>query len=175
MYVRTSHPPDAMFSAVRRIVQELDPNLPVGRMRTLSEQVDESVRRERMVATLSALFGALATLLAVVGLYGVLAYSVARGTREIGLRMALGARTIEIAWMVVREVLAIAAAGVAMALVAAFWLSRLVANQLYGVAATDALTTASAVAILAVASLLAGLVPSWRAATVEPTAALRYE
>jgi len=164
-----------MFNTVRHIAQELDPNLPVGRMNTVSRQVSDSVRRERMVATLSGIFGAVATLLAVVGLYGVLAYTVTRRTREIGVRIALGARTIDIAWMVVREVLAIAAAGVAMALVAAFWLSRLVASQLYGVAATDPLTTTVALAILAVVSLLAGLVPSWRAATVEPTAALRYE
>ena len=164
-----------MFNTVRHIAQELDPNLPVGRMNTVSRQVSESVRRERMVATLSGIFGAVATLLAVVGLYGVLAYTVTQRTREIGVRIALGARTIDIAWMVVREVLAIAAVGVAMALVAAFWLSRLVASQLYGVAATDPLTTTVALAILAVVSLLAGLVPSWRAATVEPTAALRYE
>jgi predicted permease len=175
VYVRTSHPPPVMFSAVRRIVKELDANLPVERMNTLSRQVSESVRRERMLATLSGIFGALATLLAVVGLYGVLSYTVTRRTSEIGLRMALGARTIDVTWMVVREVLAIAAAGVAMALVAAFWVRRLVASQLYGVAATDPLTTASALAILAAVSLLAGLVPTWRAATVEPSVALRHE
>jgi predicted permease len=175
VYVRTSHPPQAMFNAVRRVLQELDPNLPVGRMSTVSSQVSQSVRRERMVATLSGIFGGVATLLAVVGLYGVLAYTVTRRTREIGVRIALGARTIDIAWMVAREVVAIAAAGVAMALVATLWLSRLVASQLYGVAATDPLTMALALAILAAVSLLAGLLPSWRAATVEPTAALRYE
>ena len=164
-----------MFDAVRRIVHELDANLPVAATRTLSQQVEQSVRRERMVATMSAIFGALATLLAVVGLYGVMAYSVARRTREIAIRMALGARMADISWMVVREVLSISVAGIVLALLSAFWLGRLVASQLYGVTVTDPLTVASAVGLLALVSLLAGLVPSRRATRVEPTAALRYE
>jgi putative ABC transport system permease protein len=175
VYVRTTQPPEPMLSDVRRIVRELDPNLPVAGARTLAQQVELSVRRERMVATMSVIFGGLATLLAVVGLYGVMAYSVARRTREIGIRMALGARVADIGWMVVREALSISAAGIVLALLSAFWLGRLVASQLYGVTVTDPLTVASAVGLLALVSLLAGLVPSRRAARVEPTAALRYE
>ncbi|HJS56650.1 MAG TPA: ABC transporter permease [Vicinamibacteria bacterium] len=175
VYVRANQSPEPMFDAVRRIVHELDANLPVAATRTLCQQVEKSVRQERMVATMSAIFGGLATLLAVVGLYGVMAYSVARRTREIGIRMALGARMADIAWMVVREALTISAAGIVLALLSAFWLGRLVASQLYGVTVTDPLTVASAVGLLAFVSLLAGLVPSRRAARVEPTAALRYE
>ena len=124
---------------------------------------------------MSGVFGGLATLLAVVGLYGVMAYTVSRRTREIGIRMALGARAGDISRMVVREVLVIAAAGMAVALLASWSLGRLVSSQLYGVAPTDPLTSSAAVLVLATVSLLAGLVPSRRAARVEPTTALHYE
>ena len=124
---------------------------------------------------MSAVFGGLATLLAVVGLYGVMAYTVACRTREIGIRMALGAGTADIGWMVLREALALTAAGMAIALPAAWWLRGLVASQLYGVTASDPLTVATAVALLGAVSLLAGLLPSRRAARLEPTVALRYE
>ena len=174
-YVRTRRTPEAMFKVVGQIVRQLDPNLPVASPRTLDQQVAQSLSRERMVATMSGIFGTLATLLAVVGLYGVMAYTVARRTREIGVRMALGARVADIAWMVVREVVAIVALGMSIALLAAFGLGRLVASELYGVAATDPPTLAAAALLLAVVSLLAGLLPSWRAARVDPTTALRYE
>src|SRR5437870_3913778 len=128
-----------------------------------------------MVAAMSTVFGTAATLLAVVGLYGVITYTVARRTREIGIRMALGARATDIRWMVIRESLAMTAAGIAIALPAAEWLSRLVASQLYGVAASDPMTIATAVALLGAVSLLAGIPPSTRAARVDPTTALRYE
>jgi ABC-type antimicrobial peptide transport system permease subunit len=120
-------------------------------------------------------FGVQATLLAVVGLYGVMAYTVARRTREIGVRMALGAKAGAIRWLVIREALAVAAAGIAVATPVAWWLGRLVRSQLYGVAASDPVTTTAAVALLALVSVLAGLVPSSRAARVQPTTALRYE
>jgi predicted permease len=174
-YVRTTQPPSAMIASVRRLVQELDPNVPVVAPRSLEQQVGRSVSRERMVAMMSGVFGTLATLLAVVGLYGVMAYSVARRTREIGIRMALGARAGDISRMVVREVLVITAAGIAVALLASWSLGRLVASQLYGVSPTDPLTLSAAVLVLATVSLLAGLVPSRRAARVEPTTALHYE
>jgi len=175
VYVRTSRPPEAAFATVRQVVRQLDPNLPVAAPRTLEQQVARSLGRERLVATMSAVFGALATLLAVVGLYGVMACGVARRTREIGVRMALGAQAADIRWMVIRESLALAAAGIALAVPAAAGLGRLVASQLYGVAANDPLTVAAAVALLGAVSLLAGLPPSARAARVEPTTALRYE
>jgi predicted permease len=175
VYVRTLQSPEAIFKVVGQIVRQIDPNLPVAAPRTLEQQVAQSLSREQMVATMSAIFGTLATLLAVVGLYGVMAYTVARRTREIGVRMALGAREADIAWMVVREVVAIVAVGMTIALLAAWGLGRLVSSQLYGVAATDPPTLVAAVLLLAVVSLLAGLLPSRRAARVDPTTALRYE
>jgi predicted permease len=174
-YVRTSRSPEAAFGVAREAVRRLDPNLPVASPRTLEGQLERALSRERLVATMSALFGGLATLLAVVGLYGVMAYTVSRRTREIGVRIALGAGTRDIRWMVIRETLVVAAAGMAVATPVAWWLSRLVASQLYGVTATDPTTAAAAVTLLAVVSLLAGLVPSTRAARVQPTTALRYE
>jgi ABC-type antimicrobial peptide transport system permease subunit len=175
VYVATSQPPEAAFAAAREVVRQLDPNLPVAAPRTLAQQIDRSLSRERLLATMSALFGGLATALAVVGLYGVMAYTVSRRTREIGVRIALGAAAGDIRWMVVREALVLAALGMAVAAPAAWWLSRLVASQLYGVTAGDPVTAAAAVSLLALVSLLAALVPSARAARVEPTRALRYE
>jgi predicted permease len=175
VYVRTTQPPDAMFATARAIVRQLDPNLPVHGTRTLEWQVEQSLRNERLVATMTAIFGTLATLLAVVGLYGVMAYTVARRTREIGIRMALGARASAIGWLVIREVLLIATFGIAIALPVAWWLSRYVESELYGVKPTDATTVAGAVVLLVAVAALAGLVPSTRAARVNPTTALRYE
>jgi predicted permease len=175
VYVRTTHEPEAMFGAIRQEMQRIDPNLPVYATRTLERQVAQSLRNERLVATMSSAFGVLATLLAVVGLYGVMAYTVGRRTREIGIRMALGARSHDIGWLVTREVLLIVAAGIAAGLPAAWWLGRYVAAQLYGVKATDPLAIGAAIAGLTIVALLAGLIPSRRAASVQPTVALRYE
>jgi ABC-type antimicrobial peptide transport system permease subunit len=175
VYVRSAQAPAAALAGAREVVRQLDPNLPIATPRTLQDQVERSLSRERLMATMSAAFGGLATLLAVVGLYGVMAHAVSRRTREIGVRLALGAAGRQIRWMVMRETLALAAAGVAVALPMAWWLSRLVESQLYGVSAGDPLTAAAAVVLLAAVSLLAGLVPSTRAARVQPTTALRYE
>ena len=175
VYVRTSRPPEATFATIRQVVRDLAPSLPVAATRTLARQVDRSLARERLVAAMSTVFGGLATLLAVVGLYGVMAYSVARRSREIGIRMALGARQADVRSMVIRETLAVTAAGIAAALPAAWWMGRLVASQLYGVQATDPPTVAAAVTLLGAVSLLAALVPSRRASRVDPMSALRYE
>jgi predicted permease len=175
VYVRTARDPESMFGVIRRTVQQLDANLPIHGTRTVERQVAMSLRNERLIATMSALFGVLATLLAVVGLYGVMAYTVSRRTREIGIRMALGAQSRTIAWLVTREVLAIAAIGVALGLPAAWWLGRYVSSQLYEVTATDPTTMGAAVAGLTLVAILAGLIPSARAARVSPTTALRYE
>jgi predicted permease len=175
VYLRTTQPAETVLTTARQIVQQLDPNLPVHGTRTLERQVEQSLQRERLVATMTVLFGTLATLLAVVGLYGVMAYTVARRTREIGIRIALGARASMISWLVIREVLVIAVIGVVLALPAAWWLSRFVESQLYGVKPTDTLTVAGAIVLLLVVSVLAGLIPSSRAARVNPTTALRYE
>jgi predicted permease len=174
-YVRSAHPAEVMFGIIRTTVQSLDPNLPLNSTRTLQTQVRQSLRNERMIATMSVVFGSLATLLAIVGLYGVMSYTVSRRTREIGVRMALGAASGNIARMVIKEVLTISAIGVAAGLPMAWWLSRFVESQLFGVQARDAATLSGAVIILTVVSLVAGVVPSARAARVTPTTALRYE
>jgi predicted permease len=175
VYMRITQPPDTVFTTARQIVQQLDPNVPVHGTRTLERQVEQSLQRERLVATMTSVFGTLATLLAVVGLYGVMAYTVARRTREIGIRMALGARATTIGWLVIREVLIITAIGVTLAMPAAWWLSRFVESQLFGVKSTDAVTVVGAIALLMTVSVVAGLIPSNRAARVNPTTALRYE
>jgi predicted permease len=175
VYMRTSRPAETMFNQVRQIVREIDPNIPIHTTRTIERQVGLSLSRERMVATMTATFGALATLLAVVGLYGVMSYTVARRTREIGVRVALGATSQRIGWLVLREVLMIAAAGVAIGLPLAWWLGRYVSTQLYGIAPGDPLTTAGAVLLLLTIAAIAGLIPSTRAARLDPTTALRQE
>src|SRR5678815_3170226 len=119
MYVRTTNQPDAAFGAVRQVVRQLDSNIPVYNLRTLDHQIDQSLLNDRIIATLSSAFGALATLLAVIGLYGVMAYTVARRTREIGVRMALGALPRTVVWMVMREVLLLVGGGVATGMAAA--------------------------------------------------------
>ena len=174
-YVRTNHGAESAFAQIRELLRQLDPNLPISGTRTLETQVANSLRNDRLVALLSSIFGGLATLLAVIGLYGVMAYTVSRRTREIGIRMALGARMGNIGWLVIREVVTIVAIGMALGLPAAWWLGRYVSAQLYGVKTTDPLTVIAATALLCTVALLAGLIPSVRAARVSPTTALRYE
>jgi predicted permease len=175
VYLRTSQPAEQMFNAVRQAIRQLDANLPVYGTRTLTLQVAQSLRRERLVAAMTTTFGSLATLLAVVGLYGVMSYTVARRTREIGVRVAFGAQARDIRWLVIREVFAIAAAGVAIGLPAAWWLGRLVSTELYGVKSGDVPTFAAAILFLAGVTFLAGLIPSTRAARLDPTMALRND
>ena len=175
VYVRASRDASTLFQLVRQTVRELDPNLPVTGMMTLERQVDQALSNERLVATMSVTFGSLATLLAIVGLYGVMAYSVARRTREIGIRMALGARGLDIGGIVIREVVVITAIGVTVSLPAAWFLGRYVSSQLHGVEPMDVLTVAAAIVLLGIVAVFAGLVPSRRAASIQPTTALRYE
>lgn len=175
VYVRTSRPAEPMFGLVRQAVRGIDPNVPIHGTRTLARQVELSLSRERLVATMTTTFGTLATLLAVIGLYGVMSYTVARRTREIGVRVALGATAGNISWLVIREVLVIALAGTAAGLPLAWWLGRYVSTQLYGVQPGDPLTFGGAVALLVGVAVLAGMVPSSRAARLDPTRALRQE
>jgi predicted permease len=175
VYLRTKLEPKQVVAAVRRKVRNLDPNIPVYAMRTTQEQIDLSLRTERLVASLSTVFGALATMLAVVGLYGVMAYTVARRTREIGIRMALGAEQGNVIWMVMKEVLLLVGAGVIIGVPLAIGLSRLVKSQLYGMAPHDPITLTVATVGLAAVACLAGFVPALRASKVDPTSALRYE
>jgi predicted permease len=175
MYVRTSNQPDAAFGAIRQLVRQLDTNIPIYNLRTLDHQIDQSLLNDRLTATLSTAFGVLATLLAVIGLYGVMAYTVARRTREIGVRMALGAVPGDVVWLVMREVLVLVGSGILLGLVAAWGLGRLISSQLYGVTTGDPVTIAGAVGLLLVVAMLAGYLPARRATRVNPVLALRYE
>ena len=175
MYVRTTADPSTGFAAARRTVRDLDASVPVYNLRTLERQIDRSLVVERFVATLSSAFGVLATLLAVVGLYGVMAFTVARRTREIGVRMALGAGQGDVVWMVMREVIGLVGGGMILGLTAAWALGRVVGAQLYGITPSDPVTIAAAAGILAAVALAAGYIPAIRATRVNPVLALRYE
>jgi len=174
-YVRTSLPSEAMFGALRAQIAKIDPAMPVYEMKTLENQLDETLRTERFIAALSAAFGGLATLLAAIGLYGVMAFVVASRTKEIGVRMALGAQQSSVVWLVMREVLLLLAGGLSIGIPAAYLLSRYVSSQLFNVEPADPLSAAAAVAILALVALGAGFLPAKRASGIDPMQALRYE
>jgi predicted permease len=175
VYVRTAQDPNAMFQTLNRVLRELEPNLPISGMQTFEDRLERSLTNERLVASLSIGFGVLATLLAMIGLYGVMAYSVTRRTREIGIRMALGALSSNVARMVLREVAILVAIGIAIALPAAWAASRYIASQLYDVTPTDPTTIVIAIAGLITVAAAAGLIPALRAARVNPITALRHE
>ncbi|HYL34462.1 MAG TPA: ABC transporter permease [Bryobacteraceae bacterium] len=175
VYVRTTMEPSQFFAAVRNKVREMDPNLPTWAMRTMQEQVSKSLLIERLVASLSTVFGVLATLLAIIGLYGVMAYTVARRTREIGIRMALGAFQRHVIWMVMHEVLILVCIGIAAGLAGTMALTRFVQTQLFGVTPHDPWTLALAAAGLAAVACAAGYIPALRASRVDAMQALRYE
>jgi hypothetical protein len=173
--VRSRLPQDTIVGTIRRIVAERDAALPIRNVKTVARQLDDTLSAERLIASLSTVFGLIATLMAALGLYGVTAFSVARRTREIGLRTALGASTRTVVWLVLREVLVMVGAGVAIALPCAVLLARYAESQFFGVTPTDAASLAGAGAALAVAALIAGWLPARRASRIAPLAALRHE
>ena len=174
-YVRTALPEASLAPAVREAIGRLDAQLPVYDLKTMEAQIGESLFVERMVAALSAAFGLLATLLASVGLYGVISYSVARRTREIGIRMALGAPRSRVLRLILGEVCLLGAAGLVLGLPLALGLARLLRAQFFDVSPYDPLTVAAATVLLSAVTLAAGFVPARRAMRVDPMTALRYE
>ncbi|MBV8832162.1 MAG: ABC transporter permease [Acidobacteriaceae bacterium] len=174
-YVRTAEHPNQMFSTIRKQVHDLDPNLPVFEMITLERQMENSLVTERLVASLSSGFGILATVLASIGLYGVMAYAVARRTREIGIRMAIGAEQRDVLWLVMKDVLSMLTVGVALALPVAWLLSQSVRSQLYGIQPSDPFSVVIAILTIASVAVLAGYLPARRAMRIDPVGSLRYE
>ena len=175
VYVRAEGNPQSVPRTIQTAVHELGPGLPIFNLKTLERQVDESLVTDRMIATLSAVFGILATVLAIVGLYGVTAFTVTRRAREIGIRMALGARAGSVVGLVMREVLVLVLAGVVMGLPTAVVLGRFVAAQLYGVASNDIVSMALATILLIAVALVAAWAPARRAAGHDPVRVLRAE
>jgi predicted permease len=173
--VRTAGDPLAMAAAVRKAVREIDPNLPLMDVKTQEQQIDQALSTERMFAKTSGCFGLLALLLVAVGVYGTIAYAVARRTNEIGIRMALGAGRKRMLWMVMRESLTVVACGLAVGTPVALILTRFVASMLFGVKQYDALTITVALLVLAAAGAAAALLPAMRASRIDPMQALRCE
>jgi predicted permease len=174
-YVRTVRDPAATGEMLTRAMREINRNLPVYNLRTLEQQTSGSLFVQRSIATLSSAFGLLATLLAAIGLYGVMAYSVARRTREIGIRMALGASAGEVRGMIMKQVAWLAGIGIGVAIPVAFGLTRFVKSQLFGLAGNDPATFVAAALAIAAMALVSGLIPAMRAVRIQPTVALRYE
>ncbi len=173
--VRTGGDPRRIAGAIQRRAQEIDPVVMVTEARTFEDNLDTAFLQQRFVATLGGFFGMAALLLAAVGIYGVVSQSVSRRTREIGIRVALGAEPSNVLWMVLRDSLAMLAIGTIVGLSAAMTLTRYEESLLFGVKPQDPVTIAGAVLLLSLVTILAGLVPAKRAARVPPIEALKQE
>jgi len=173
--VRTRNDPTTLVSALRNAVQTIDPTLPVTNIRTLDQIVSDSIAQPRLNMLLMGLFGGLALLLAAVGIYGLLSYSVTERTREIGTRMALGAQVPDVLRLVLKQGMTLALIGEVIGLFGAFALTRVIRGLLFGVAPTDVTTFLAVAAVLTGVALLACYLPARRAAKVDPLVALRYE
>jgi predicted permease len=174
-YVLTGREVGAVGPELRREVQSLDSNLPMSNLKTLNQQVDESIFTDKFLTFLSMCFALLAAMLASLGLYGVMAYTVTRRTREIGIRMALGAGRGAVSWLILREVVILALAGLVVGLPAAYALGRLTESLLFGVKASDPVVFVAATLLLSCAVMLGGYLPARKAASTDPLEALRYE
>ncbi len=175
LHIRTLSDPKPLAPQVRQMINQIDDKLPIFGVTTLDEQLRDSLGQERLVAQLVSFFGALALILACIGLYGVMAHGVVRRTNEIGIRMALGAGRGNIAWMILRETLYLVLGGLLIGVPAALLGARLISTQLFGMSPTDPITLIAAALILMVVALLAGYLPARRASRVNPLTALRYE
>jgi predicted permease len=175
VYVRTKRDPRSAFSGIRKLVHELDSRVPIQSMKTVERHVDESLATEHMIASLSSEFSLIATALAVIGLYGVMAYMVTQRAREMAIRIALGAVAGRVIWLVMRELVLLVAIGVAVALPLIFVLNRFVRSELYGIQANDVSSIVFAILVLTSVAFLAGYIPSRRAASSDPMRVLRYQ
>jgi putative ABC transport system permease protein len=175
LVVRTDGDPTAIAPAIQREIRALDPNQPVSGVRTMNQVMSEWVARSRFNTLLLGLFAGLATLLSAVGIFGVMNYSVALRTRELGLRLAVGAQPRQVLLLVLKQGLALTIVGVVLGLAAAFALTRLLSGLLFGVAAVDVTTFSSISVLLVLVSLLACYLPARRAMRIDPLSALRYE
>jgi macrolide transport system ATP-binding/permease protein len=173
--IRAAGSPAGAAAEVRRAIHQIDSNLPITGVTTLTQQVNDSLGQQQAISDLTGFFGILGLVLACVGLYGVMAYNVARRTKEIGIRMALGAQQGAVLWMVLRESLLLIAVGIAIGVPVALAAAHLIASQLYGLTPSDPLTIAIAALVMAGVGLLAGFLPACRASRVNPMVALRYE
>jgi putative ABC transport system permease protein len=175
LVVRTTSEPAAMGPVIARAIQALDPDLPVFDVKTMDERLADALARRRLSMLLLGGFAGIALILAAIGIYGVMAYSVNQRTHEIGIRLALGAQTRDILRLVVRQALLLVSVGIAVGLAGALALTRVMASLLYGISATDRLTFVITPLLLAGVALLASYLPARRAAKVDPMIALRYE
>jgi ABC-type antimicrobial peptide transport system permease subunit len=173
--VRTATSPASFVPAVREVVAGMDRNLPIVEIATQSEEIDQSLYQERLMARASGFFGALTLVLACFGLYGLLSYEVAWRTRELGIRMALGAQSRDILRVVVKQVIVIVTIGLAAGVAAALGLTRFMAEMLYNVRPNDPATIVGVAALLAVVALVACYLPARRAIHTDPIVALRHE
>jgi ABC-type antimicrobial peptide transport system permease subunit len=175
IYVRTGMDSDQFSALIRREVAALDSNIPISNMKSMRAQIADNIFGERIISMFSGTFAGLATILAAIGLYGVLANAVARRTREIGIRMALGAGSAQVRKLVMQEVGLMLAIGAAIGLAGAIGLGRFLESMLYGVKAKDPFVIAGSTLLLAIIALVAGYLPARRATRVDPMIALRYE
>jgi predicted permease len=175
LQIRTTNDPTPVAAPVRQMLNQIDDKLPIFGVMSMQEQIRDQLNQDRLIAQLVSFFGALALILACIGLYGVMAQGVARRTNEIGIRMALGAKGGNIAWMVLRETLVLVVVGLALGVPAALLSARLISTQLFGMSPTDPLTLIGAGVVLTLVALLAGYIPARRASRVDPLTALRYE
>jgi putative ABC transport system permease protein len=175
LVLRTSVDPISLGPAVRKVVQEVDKDQPVSDIRTMTEIVSAAVARQRFSMLLLGIFAAVALTLAGIGIYGVMSYSVAQRTREIGIRMALGAQKIDVLKMTVRQGLQLVVIGVVIGLAAALVLTRVMSSLLFGVSATDPITFVTISLVLLSVALTASYVPALRSMKVDPVIALRYQ
>jgi predicted permease len=174
-YVRTAGDTGGLASTIRQIVRAADPNVPMGELKPVQVKIQDDIYTDRLIAMLSGAFGLLATLLAAIGLYGVIAHAVTRRTAEIGVRMALGAQPGVVLRMILLEAGRMAGAGIVIGLIAALAVSRYVESQLFGMNASDPTVFAAGAVLLAIVAVAAALVPGWRASKIEPVVALKYE